>query len=356
MSATEITKIFNGKAYRPREVVRDILAELIRDVGGEKAFEEILDQYDSTPNRALEIAFRHSRLENILGGTGETLVALSVHAGLVGILRAQTSSSAYPWIQVFLPAAIALGIHVALQAYWTTTWCTNNLWPAFAGRSKNDAVRAGIVFYTTLVQKLVVPGRLFYPAAAITTLLWIDLPFWAWCVEIPAAIITGWMAMSLYYMRLLHTDIRQWLSVFAIELSEIDEKAIRDARKGRGLHRALWDWLERRGCENVSHFEISTLVQCAFGMVAGIIVLAELVLLADSDARFGVTVPIGLGILVVGYSYLRRYAFLNRARKFDVPRPDNQTNRSGGREEYDLLQFSERDLDDKSRVLRRAMP
>ena len=356
MITQDVPRIVRGHVYRPRQVVAETLANFVDALGGEDV-RKILEYYSARPGRALDIALHHSRLESILSLIGEVLVILSLHAGIVGYIVQHEKISNYPWIPAFAPALFMLGFHVALQVYWTKNWFNKGLRAAFIARSKDDALRAGIEYYNSLVLRLVTPVLFFYPIAASLTLLWIQAPAWAWLFEVPAGVFTGWLAQKLYYARLLHTDFREWFSVFALDLDEKDADALRDARRGRGLHRRLWGWLERRGGMDVSHFEIFTLAQFAAVLIDGTLVMLELFLLESQSARLSVAIPICLGLFVVGYSHLRRYAFLNQSRAAGISVEESELLYSNHAEtDEESGELSTQGLDDTSRILRRAMP
>lgn len=352
---SNVLKIIDGRARVPREFIESTLHTIAEDVGGIGELRKLLARYRGVPERALEIAFRHSRIESILAAFGETLVALAMHAGLLSVLLAY-SGHEFSAVSVIVPTAVAFTIHVVLQLKIAVAWCNRHLRPAFVERSKDDAVYWAKAFYTDLARKLSIPGMLLYPLTAVVSLAWTGGPLLTWCVELPVAFIAGLMVNSLYFMRLLHTDICEWFVVFSIELSAEEESQIREARKGRGLHRWIWQSLERRGAQNISPFEIYALVQCAFGLFAGIAVLIELLYITDANAQVCVTVAIGTGLLAVAYSYFRRFTSLSRTGNEETASWVAARGRPSEPHPPSACEDMGDDINQTSRVLRRAMP
>lgn len=351
----KILKIIDGRARDPREFIETALGDLANNLGGVDELRKLLVRHRGVPEQALDIAFRHSRFESVLAAFGETLIAMSMHAGLLSALLSFQGVK-FSVASVVVPTAIAFAVHVAVQIALAVAWCNRHLRTAFVRRSRPDAVRWAKAFYTDLARILSIPGMLLYPLTAAVSLWWAGGNLLTWCVELPVVLVAGLMVNSLYFMRLLHTDICEWFPVFSIELSDEEEAEIREARKGRGLHRWIWESLERRGAQQISPFEIYALVQCFFGLFAGIVVLAELLYIVDFVAEVCVTVAIGLGLLAVAYSYFRRFASLSRVSPDDTASWVASRKRVKEPHPPTICEYSGDDVDETSRVLRRAMP
>lgn len=351
---TELLKISQGRVVNPREFVRTALSDLIEQAGGVNELRKVLDACDEMPQRALEIALRRARDEYIVASLGESLVGMSVLMGLFWLMAPDVELSTGLVAKLFVPAAIALVIHVGIQWHWHTSWYRATLYPAFKRRSREQVVSAALSFYTTVAPGMTIPGTLLYPLATGVTLGLVGASPSVWLVLVLSAVVVGAAVNQLlYFTRLLHTDLCEWAGAFSLECTPEDVHAIQEARKGTGWYRRIWESFEARGYSSLSRFQVYVLGQCALGIVASVVICVALVRIGGMPQRALVAVPLGLGLLAIGRSYFMRFVFLNRQQPLPELRP--ATGEVVARPAPTYESITESGVEARSRELRRAM-
>lgn len=354
---SDILKISRGRMYEPRALVEATLSDLIEKAGGVDELRLLLRRCDTMPRQALEIALRRAHAENIMASLGDSLVGISVLMSLLWLLAERRDASVVLVLQLFGPATLALVAHVWLQKYLNAVWYRTKLRPVLERRSKDGIVDVALTFYRVVARRMTIPGTVLYPVTTAITLGVIQETGWdVWLVLLPTAVLAGLIVNRLlYFTRLLHADLCEWAGVFSLELSAGEALAIREARRGSGLYRYVWDQLAARGYSGLSPFEAYIMAQCVFGFVAVLVIAVALVMLDVQWQRVLVVVPLVLGLLAIACSHFMRFAFITRkqtaALADDAEGAAVQAENGG-----DMEAIERSDIDVKSRILRRAMP
>lgn len=337
---SDLPTIACGRVLAPRSFVEERLRALAR--------------CDATPRRALELAIRRSRFENILASVGESLVGIAVLVGAFWLLDGRSAAPGDLTLQLYTPACAALALHIWIQRSLSLSWYESRFRPALERAAKAEAIAGALSFYREVAARMTLSGTILYPLTTAITLAVVNANLTAWLVILPTSVLAGWMVNRvLFYTRLLHADPSRWFDAFMLELSAEDELAIREARRGAGASRRIWARVEARGYADVSRFEVYILAQCACGLIAAIALLVALVLVEPLWQRLMITVPLVLGLSAVSCSYFMRFAFVNR-RAARSPAPTPLPASEGLTYELDVL--TRNSIDARSRAFRRAMP
>lgn len=352
---TDVPKIAQGRVVNSRDFVWTAISDLAERAGGMDELRKLLDFCDAMPLRALEIALRRSRIEYIMASLGESLVGMSVLMGTFWLTYPRSAPSIGLVVKLLVPAVVTLALHILIQRRWHASWYKSTLYPAFKSRSREQVVSAALRFYKELAPQMTIPGTIFYPLTTGITLGLVDAPLLAWGVLVPFAVIVGAAVNRLlYFTRLLHTDLCEWAGAFSMKLTHEDEREIREARKGTGLYRYVWEEIEARGYASVSRFEVYILAQCALGILAAVVICMTLVGIEDSWQRSLVVAPLAPGLLAVGCSYFMRFVFLNR-RQQSVSELDAGQEGESVHPTPAYESLAESGIDAQSRLLRKAM-
>lgn len=351
---SDIPTIAYGRVLAPRSFVEERLRVLADKAGGRASLQRILTRCDAAPRRALELAIRRSRFENILASVGESLVGIAVLVGAFWLLDGRSAAPGDLALELYTPACAALALHIWIQRSLSLSWYESRLRPALERAAKAEAIAAALSFYREVTARMTLSGTILYPLTTALTLALVAATPTAWMVILPTSVLAGWMVNRvLFYTRLLHADPSRWFDAFGLELSAEDELAFREARRGTGAWRRIWARVEARGYADLSRFEVYILAQCACGLIAAIALLVALVLVEPWWQRLMITVPLVLGLSAVSCSYFMRFAFVNRrAGRSHEPAPLPAS--AGLSQDLDVL--ARHTIDARSRAFRRAMP